>query len=66
MFLSWNLTAVPCARLPELVRAGTADLTGLAARKGKTRANPEVHLVKIGTTDLETDKLSGPGVPVFV
>jgi hypothetical protein len=40
-FLSWNLTAVPCARLAELTRTGTADLIGLAVGKGKFRANPE-------------------------
>jgi hypothetical protein len=39
-FLSWNLTAVPCARLSVLVRTGTADLTGPRARKGKTRGGP--------------------------
>jgi hypothetical protein len=40
-FLSWNLTAVPCARLRELVRTGTADLTGLGIEKGRPRAHPE-------------------------
>src|SRR5579859_5331443 len=33
-FLSWNFTAVPCARLPELIRTGTADLIGLAVWRG--------------------------------
>ena len=41
-FLPWNLTAVPCARLPELIRTGTADPTGHAAKRGKPGLNPEV------------------------
>jgi hypothetical protein len=43
-FLSWNLTAIPCVRLPELIRAGTAVLIPFCAclarergRSGKTR-----------------------------
>jgi hypothetical protein len=34
-FLSWNLTAVPCARLSELTRTGTADPIGLAVLRGR-------------------------------
>jgi hypothetical protein len=45
-FLSWNLAAVPCVRLSELIRTGTADLTGLAVRKGKTLADSEASRVK--------------------
>jgi hypothetical protein len=44
-FLSWNLTAVPCARLAELIRTGTADLIGLAVGKGKIRAKPGSFVV---------------------
>ena len=32
-FLSWNLTAAPCARPSELIRTRTAGLTGQAAWK---------------------------------
>jgi hypothetical protein len=45
-------TAVPCARLfvpapasGGLIRMGTAILTGLSEKKGKTRASPEAYWV---------------------
>jgi hypothetical protein len=56
-FLSWNLTAVPCVRLAELIRTGTADLIGHAVRKGKTPANPEAARGQTSYTKSTADKL---------
>jgi hypothetical protein len=52
-FLSWNLTAVPCVRPPELIRTGTAVLilfVPVWRGKGKIRENPEASCDQAGNT----------------
>src|ERR1700740_2566775 len=65
-FLSWTLAAAPCARPSELIRTGTADLTGLATRRqapGRTRKS--LYLYEFLTFPLTGRATPGGGLPKF-